>query len=151
MAGDRLTEAESLFRQALSLLDNFGPEHVRLPRLLQQLGKNLEALDHFKRITPYSHRYAAEFVEPEYQADELLPRLANGMIADPSTPVRIDGHNGNIAYWAHLYFEVAQTQPIADVVRLAKAISNRSFFAVFGLGRRIRCATSPPKLAGTGG
>jgi tetratricopeptide (TPR) repeat protein len=144
----RLEEAETLFRKALRRLDNFGPEHVYFPRLLQRLGKNLEAAEHFERITTYSHRYAPEYIEPDYSADELLPRQADGTPVDPAAPTAIAE---NVIYWGHIYFEGAKVDSLANVIAAAQAIAKDSFLGRIlrrrTLQRRIRCAIVPAALA----
>jgi tetratricopeptide (TPR) repeat protein len=120
VALDRLEEAERLFRRALTLNKNFGPDHVRFPRLLQRMGKNVEALDHFERIMTYSHRYAPEFIEPDYEPDELAPRQSDGTLFDPFELSRIEGTE--ILYWAHLYFRVQRGLPLMRVTQLQKML-----------------------------
>jgi tetratricopeptide (TPR) repeat protein len=141
----QLGEAEASFRRALALNGNFGPDHVRFPRLLQRLGKDREALDHFELITPYSHRYAPEFVEPDYHSDEMLPRLQDGTPFDPLALTRIDG--GEIYYWAHLYFRFAEGSP-ASVTELQKLGKYRRLFPRLGLARSgIECSRTESALA----
>jgi tetratricopeptide (TPR) repeat protein len=140
----RLGEAETLFRRALHLHGNFGPEHVRFPRLLQRLGKNEEALDHFELITTYSHRYAAEFIEPDYGPDELLPRNPDGTSFDPSEMTRING--GEIFYWAHLYFHLKQANA-TNVIELRKLLSRHRPIPLLWLARTpIRCSQTKGAL-----
>jgi tetratricopeptide (TPR) repeat protein len=137
---DRPDEAEKLFRRALALNGNFGPDHVRFPRLLQRVGKNVEALDHFELITTYSHRYAPEFIEPEYESDEMAPRQPDGMPFDPFEFKRIEGTE--ILYWAHLYFRVERGLTVASVIELQKLLLR-------GLGtarRSIRCSQTKGAL-----
>jgi tetratricopeptide (TPR) repeat protein len=141
----RLGEAEASFRRALALNGNFGPDHVRFPRLLQRLGKNQEAVDHFELITPYSHRYAAEFVEPDYHADEMLPRLQDGTPFDPLALTRIDGDE--IYYWAHLYFRFAKGIP-PTLIDLQKLLENRRPFFMQGRTRSaVQCSPTRSALA----
>jgi tetratricopeptide (TPR) repeat protein len=137
---DRLEEAEKLFRRALSLNKNFGPDHVRFPRLLQRIGKNVEALDHFELAMTYSHRYAPEFIEPEYQPDELAVRQPDGVLFDPFELNRIEGTE--ILYWAHLYFRVRQGLPVTSVLQLQKMLMGGP-----GTERRsIRCSQTKGAL-----
>jgi tetratricopeptide (TPR) repeat protein len=147
----QLNEAESLFRNALHLLDNFGPEHVRFPRLLQRLGKNLEAADHYERITRYSHRYAQEFVEPDYEPDELLPTHPDGTYFDPAVLTRINGDQTGLFYFSHLYFQLAQRSGVIEVAQLSQALRRQWLLRRFGFGRLIRCAASPAELSNTSG
>lgn len=146
-AAGRLSDAEALFRRALKLNDNFGPEHIRLARLLQCLGKNEEALDHFERITRYSHRYAAEFIEPDYAPDERLPQHPDGSPFDPSalTPIA-DGANPTF-YFAHLYFRFSADGGTMNVDQLKQLIkhSGRPPLGPFRQSRYVRCS---PTLAG---
>jgi tetratricopeptide (TPR) repeat protein len=137
---DRPDDAEKLFRRALALNGNFGPDHVRFPRLLQRLGKNVEALDHFELITIYSHRYAPEFIEPEYEPDEMAPRQPDGMLFNPFEFKRIEGTE--IHYWAHLYFRLKRGLTVANVAQLQKMLTR-------GLGtarRSIRCSQTKGAL-----
>lgn len=127
---DRPDEAEQLFRRALALNTNFGPDHLRFPRLLQRVGKNVEALDHFERIMIYSHRYAPEFIEPEYGPDEIAPREPDGTLFDPFELKRFEGTE--ILYWAHLYFRpkpglsVTSANQLQEMLTRAPATARRS-------------------------
>jgi tetratricopeptide (TPR) repeat protein len=144
----RLEEGETLFRKALLRLDNFGPEHVHFPRLLQRLGKNLEAAEHFERITRYSHRYAPEYIEPDYTADELLPRRADGTPVDPAVPTMV---SQNIIYWGHIYLEGSKIDSVDNAIVAAQVLAKRSFLRRIlqrqTLQRRIRCAVAAAALA----
>ena len=146
----RLEEAEVLYRHALRLQDNFGPEHVQFPRLLQRLNKNREALDHYERITTYSHRYAAEFIEPDYKTNELLPRRADGAPLDPAVFTRLGQHDSHIFYFAHLYFHLPNVDKALDIVELRKALPRRPLLRFFGQARQIRCSPRPSALPGDG-
>lgn len=142
----RFDEAEALFRQALQLLDNFGPDHVRFPRLLQRLGKNEEATDHFERITSYSHRYPPEFIEPDYEPDERLPRRPDGTTLDPFALTHVD--SARCAYFAHLFLDLPPGSELADLIQLARRTERHSIARIFGLAQRIRCSPTPAELIG---
>lgn len=145
----RLGEAETLFRHALALNGNFGPDHVRFPRLLQRLGKNEEALDHFELITRYSHRYAPEFIEPDYLSDEWLPRQPDGTAFDPFTLTCVDG--GEILYWAHLYFRLGRGIQAASMIELRRLLAHRRSSSVLGFARpSIRCSQTKGSLEDRG-
>ena len=142
----RLGEAETLFRRALHLHGNFGPEHVRFPCLLQRLGKNEEALDHFELITSYSHRYPAEFVEPDYSPDEMLPRHPDGAPLDPAGLTRIA--NGDVFYWAHLFFKLPEGQ--TEIAQLRNSLAGGRWLQRLGLPRsQIRCSETKDALVGS--
>lgn len=146
-AAERLDAAETLFRRALRLQDNFGPEHVRFPRLLQRLGKNEEALDHFERIMRYSHRYAAEFIEPDYADDERLPRSPDGVPFDPFVLTPVNNGKGRAFYFAHLYFGFPDGSETIDVAQLIQAAKHSRRLLPRSLlrSRQMRCS---PTLAG---
>jgi tetratricopeptide (TPR) repeat protein len=140
VALDRLEEAEELFRRALTFNKNFGPDHVRFPGLLQRMGKNVEALDHFELAMTYSHRYAPEFIEPDYEPDELAPRQPDGTLFDPFELSRIEGTE--ILYWAHLYFRVQRGLPVTTVAQLQKMLTPGLEMA----RRSIRCSQTKSAL-----
>jgi tetratricopeptide (TPR) repeat protein len=143
----RLHEAEALYRRALQLLGNFGPEHVQFPRLLQRLNKNEEAVDHYERITQYSHRYAPEFVEPDYDSEERLPQNCDGTPLDPALLTQIG--NDRIFYWAHIYFRFPEPKAVTDLPQLLKLLRRYQFFRIIGFARLpIRCNTSVSTLDG---
>jgi tetratricopeptide (TPR) repeat protein len=141
-----LEDAELLFREALLRLDNFGPEHVRFPRLLQRLGKNEEALDHFERITSYSHRYSPEFIEPDYLPDERLPQHSNGTPLDPSTLSRIDGAQNEFYYFGHLYFDLPKQCSLANLIQMSRPKLRTRILRMAGLVRPMRCSPTPDGL-----
>jgi hypothetical protein len=108
-----MTDSAKPRRCSAALNGNFAPDHVRFPRLLQRLGKN----DHFELITPYSHRYAPEFIEPHSLSDERLPWQPDGTPFDPFTLTHIEGSE-----ISHLYFPPSARDIGAERDRVAKVL-----------------------------
>lgn len=149
-ARGRLAEAESLFREALRRHGNFGPEHVRFPRLLQRLGKSEEALDHYELLMSFSHRYAAEYVEPDYLSDERVPRHADGTLFDPFALTLVHDGASQVGYFAHLYFLLPKGSEfsVAELRRTFKAPNFWPFHHYRMYKRKVRCGTTLADLIG---
>ncbi len=105
------------YERALTLLGNFGVDHLSVALFLRERGRLEEAAEHFERIMPYSHLYAAEFVEPDYEEHEKLPAGADGQPCDPLLATKVDEipMAGAIFYWWHLYFLVPKDEPRPDL------------------------------------
>jgi len=111
------------YMRALNLLDNFGVHHLELATFLHDLGRLDEAAMHYERIMPYSHLYAAEFVEPNYAEDERQPLDPAGNPLSPFAATmiqKIDGR-GCIYYWWHLYLLVPHGSRPIDAATLERS------------------------------
>jgi tetratricopeptide (TPR) repeat protein len=97
--------ADAAYGQAFSRLQNYGVHHVALADFQRRRGKVDAAAIEYERIMPYSHLYAAEFVEPAYSPEERLPVDPAGQPLDPlaATAVETVAGAGTIVYWWHLY------------------------------------------------
>ena len=103
-------------------------------------------MDHYERTTPYSHRYAPEFVEPDYDPEERLPQNCDGTPLDPALLTQIG--NDSIFYWAHIYFRFLEPKSMTDLPQLLKLLRRYQFFRMIGFARLpIRCNTGVSTLA----
>jgi tetratricopeptide (TPR) repeat protein len=123
--------AETYYQQALSRLGNFGVSHIEVAKFFRQRGAVPEAASHYERIMPYSHLYAAEFVEPVYGPDERVPNDSQGNSCDPLTvtPLESIAGAGTIVYWWHLYAVLPPSFGSATGERLAEFFAPMSWTA----------------------
>ena len=137
-----------LFRKAMSGLDNFGVDHRHFPDYLERSGRLAEAMNEYDRVMSYSHRHAPEFIEPNFDHDELLPRDPGGASLDPLVPTVVaQSDDATAVYFLHLYFSTSNAAPdtLPDdlLATLRRSLINR---------RRARMAcpieTCAPSLAG---
>jgi tetratricopeptide (TPR) repeat protein len=114
--------AETCYRDALTRLGNFGVSHAAVAEFLRQRGRASEAASQYERIMPYTHLYAAEFVEPAYGPDERAPLDSQGNVCDPLavTPLETATGGETIAYWWHLYVVLSPSFGPASAERLAE-------------------------------
>jgi tetratricopeptide (TPR) repeat protein len=84
------------YRAAITGLETFGVDHIRLARFLRRLGCFEEAAVHYRRCMIYTHRYFPEFI---------LPPLATSAPSPPlSVEVIYNTQRGEpIIYWKGTY------------------------------------------------
>ena len=141
------------YREALVRLDNFGVDHAAFAALLRRRGEVAEAAIHYERLMPYSHRYAAEFVEPDYAPAERLPADRDGLPCSPLVPTPVaDSRAGTIWYWWHLYFLVPPPTAADTRAALRRVLLEDGWLGWFGRAwrrpsGRVRIALSAAALA----
>jgi tetratricopeptide (TPR) repeat protein len=125
---------------ALARLGNFGVDHLSIALFLRRRGRIEEAAEHFERIMPYSHLYAAEFVDPDYDDHERLPVGVDGRPCDPviATPVSEIPGVGTIFYWWHLYVLLREGEAADIDAAFTNWAADRARPRLGGLWRRLR-------------
>jgi tetratricopeptide (TPR) repeat protein len=116
----RAARARGLFRKAMSSGCHFGVDQRRYPDHLDASGRSAAAMAEYDRMMSYSHRYAPEFVTPDFTNEELLPSGPNVDPLDPLQATVAATANGIAAvYFLHLYFST----PISAAVTIADRLS----------------------------
>lgn len=106
----RRRSAGAFFAKAVSALDNFGVDHRQLPLYFDRSDRLADAMAEFERVISYSHRYAPEFIEPDFDHGELLPTGHDDQPLDPLRPTVVAATDGASAvYFLHLYFRVLRS------------------------------------------
>jgi tetratricopeptide (TPR) repeat protein len=144
--------AASAYGRALAQLGNFGVDHSSVAEFLRRRGNLDESAMHFERVMAYSHLYAPQFVEPNYDERERLPNGPDGRPVDPlmATPVDWIAGVGRVLYWWHLYILERDDAPRASVERslrrwVALGVVRRRLLGVrakFGGRRSALCAAT---------
>jgi tetratricopeptide (TPR) repeat protein len=140
----RLNEAGELFEFATSRLDNFGVDHRCFADHLRAIGNFSRAVAEYDRTMAYSHRYAPEFIEPDYPTDERLPIGPAGDPLDPlqATTIGTSSDGVSVVHFLRLYFTLPRrcSDPRADdLVKTIRRLRTVEMLSDLIGGGAIRC------------
>lgn len=94
-------EALTAYRQALSLLDNFGVHHRRIADFFRRHGLTTEAIQSYEKLMAYGHRYFPEFTLPPLKAPPTLSPTPDTLETLLETS---DG--ASIVFWQGAYYRI---------------------------------------------
>lgn len=123
------------YRAAITGLETFGVDHIRLARFLRRLGYFEEAAVHYRRCMTYTHRYFPEFILPP------LATSTPSLSPPASVEVVYKTHRGELViYWKGSYlalnaqegpFDFTNTQKFER--RLSGGLAHRSAASIAAL------------------